>query len=217
MVLGRWLFQRWERMDSRICSATASASRPCSPGTRTGVAVPYGGHELTLFLQDRVRAFDLQRLQAQQIAEHGFLHLRPLLRWAARQVDFAAQHGGRGSNHAGLAFREVDRGEGLLAEHVHGSLRFVIHAGGFERGHATVGERQAGECQIFVRAEQGHAHRLDVDDRTGGQRQDQVQIMDHQVQHDAHIGGSEGVRPGAHGFDVLRTGQVWDALHSRRD
>ena len=34
--------------------------------------------------------------------------------------------------------------------------------------------------------------------------------MDHQVQHDAHIGGSEGVTPGAHRFDVLRTRQMLD-------
>ena len=78
-----WLFQRWARMESRICSATASASRPCSPGHAHRVAVPHGRDELALFLQDRVGAFDLHGFQAEQIVEHGLLHLRTLFGGAA--------------------------------------------------------------------------------------------------------------------------------------
>ncbi len=117
MAWGHWLFQRWARMESRICSATASASRPCSPVTRTGCSVPHGRHELALFLQDGVGAFDLHRFQAQQIAEHRLLDLRTLFGGAVGQVDFSAQHGGRGAEQAGLALGEVDSGEGLLAEY----------------------------------------------------------------------------------------------------
>ena len=57
-------------------------------------------------------------------------------------------------------------------------------------------------------AEHRDAERLHVLDRRLGERQHDVQVVDHHVQHDADVGRAKRVAARARGFDVFRIADV---------
>jgi len=61
---------------------------------------------------------------------------------------------------------------------------------------------------ILVPAEHGEPQGLDLAHPRPRHGQHQVEVVDHQVEHHADVRGAEGEGAAAHGFDVLRIGQV---------
>jgi hypothetical protein len=88
--------------------------------------------------------------------------------------------------------REIDPGEPFGAKHVHTAHRRGVNAAGLQVGHAAVRERHPRLRQIFVAAENGHAQRLDRSHRRPYQGQHQIEIVNHQIEHHADIGGAAG-------------------------
>ncbi len=131
------------------------------------------------------------------------MHLRPLVGLAGRQIDLPGQHLRARFNQFRFTLSKVDRSKCVLGEDLHGPLRLVVDAGCFQVGNTPIGKLEPGHGQVFVGTKQGHAHGIDIDYITAHQREDQVEIMDHQVEHDTDVGRTERVGTGTDRFDVL--------------
>src|SRR5207249_11602167 len=60
------------------------------------------------------------------------------------------------------------------------------------RGHAAVGETQPGVADVLMTAEHTQSDCLDVNHRRPDQRQQEVEVVDHQVHDHADVGRAAG-------------------------
>ena len=73
-----------------------------------------------------------------------------------------------------------------------------------KRRHDAVGEGQPRLGDVVAPRDDRGAGRLDRNDRRAGERQRQIDIVDHQVEDDVDIGGAARPRRPAHAFDQAR-------------
>ena len=99
---------------------------------------------------------------------------------------------------------EIDADEAFRRPHLHPPHRRRVDAAGAEVGDAAVGEGKPRPREVLAAAQHGRPERLHRAHRRTHQRQNEIQIVDHQVEHDAHIGGATGEAAAALAADVLR-------------
>ncbi len=88
---------------------------------------------------------------------------------------------------------------GAVLEHAHLALALVADAAGRHIGHAAVGKADARIGNVDVVGEHARAAAVHADDLAIHQGQNQIDVVDHQIQQHAHIGGArlERGQPGA--------------------
>ena len=79
-------------------------------------------------------------------------------------------------------------------------------AAGGEIGHAAVGEAEPGIGDVLGLAEDGNADGLDTGHSGAHQTEHDIQIVNHQVQHNADVGAAIGEGGKAIGFNEARIG-----------
>jgi hypothetical protein len=90
------------------------------------------------------------------------------------------------------------------------------HATGAEIGDATVLERDAGVGDVLGLGHDRHADGVDALDGGAGQLEDDADVVDHQVQHDADLGTARGEGRQALGGDVTGVGDgLFEVRHHR--
>lgn len=67
---------------------------------------------------------------------------------------------------------------------------------------APVGETEPSVDDVFSFAEDRLSHGVDFAQRRGREREDEIDIVDHQIEHGADIGRAEAKRPLAKTFNV---------------
>ena len=122
--------------------------------------------------------------------------------------------GGFADHDAGF-LEVVEREIGFFAEDADFSFGFEGEAGGGEVGDAAVFEDEADAGDVFVLSEDIDTDGVDVLDGALGEGEDDVDIMDHDVEHDADVGGAEGVRRDALGFH--KAGLDFEPVHGLAD
>ena len=85
----------------------------------------------------------------------------------------------------------------MIGPNLHVADLFVADARGAEVGDATVGELEPGLRDVFMIAENGNTECLNAADRRIGEVERQIEVVDHQIEHDADVGGAEGVSAAA--------------------
>lgn len=98
-------------------------------------------------------------------------------------------------------------GIGRAAEHADLAHAFGADAADGEIRDAAVGETQAGIGDILALAQHGNAHALDADDGRFDEREHDVEVVNHQIQHDADVHGAGWVGREAMAFDELGFGR----------
>src|SRR5439155_2662265 len=73
-------------------------------------------------------------------------------------------------------------------------------------GHAAAFEAKPGVGDIFGRAEYRNAHRVHTHDGRLDEGQDDIEIVNHEIEHHADIGAARGVRREAVGLNEARFG-----------
>ena len=106
---------------------------------------------------------------------------------------------------------EIHRQVAVLREHPHAPLGAHRDARGGDRRHRAVDEADARIGDVGVLAGHRRADRIDALDLARHQRQDQVEVVDHQVEDHRHVGAALLERRDAGGLDVERRAQP--ALH----
>src|SRR5665213_627012 len=79
-------------------------------------------------------------------------------------------------------------------------------AAGGEVGDAAIGEAQAHVGDVLTLAQHGNAHAIHAGDGRFHEREDHVEVVDHQIQHDADVGAARGKRRQAMALDEFRLG-----------
>ena len=103
-----------------------------------------------------------------------------------------------------FARREIGGEVNIAREDPHPPLGPDRYPAGGDGGHRAVDETQAGVGDVLEGAGDRRAHGLDRLDRTVDQRQYQIQIVDHQIQNDRHVGPARLERRDPHRLDIQR-------------
>jgi hypothetical protein len=102
--------------------------------------------------------------------------------------------------------RDVTR-IGRAAEHANFPHPFRADAAGGKIGNAAVGKTQSRVGDVFARAQNGNAHGVHALDRRFDKRENHVEIVNHQIEHDADVRRARGIRRKAMALDELRLGR----------
>jgi len=111
-------------------------------------------------------------------------------------------------DHHQLAGGEVGGQVALFREQAHPAFGLERDAAGGDGGDAAVLEPDAGVGDVLVRAGHGGAQGVHAADRAIDQGQDQVEVVDHQVQDDRHVGTARLERGDAGAFDIQGPGDA---------
>ena len=124
----------------------------------------------------------------------------PLDPRAGEQRDGRTVAAADGGERAGV---EIDGDVRVLGEQAHAALGAQRDAAGDEGGDAAVLESQAGVGDILMRPGDRGADGVDGDDRAGDEGEDEVDVVDHQVENDRHVGAARLERGDAGALDVV--------------
>ena len=116
-------------------------------------------------------------------------------------------------DHGQAAVGEVHRQVAVLGEHPHAPLGAHGDARGGDRRDRAVGEADARVGDVGMLAGHRGADGVHAFDLAGDQRQDQVEIVDHQVEDHRDVGAALLERRDAGGLDVERRAEP--AVHAR--
>ena len=155
-----------------ICIAVSSARSPSSPLTTGGAAVAHRAQERLDFGQQRIALVERVLLDRHL---RGRLHRRRVLLADHRQ-DLLLQ---------------VDRQVGVVLEDAELALLLHADAAGRRVGDAAAVEADARVDDVDLAGEHARADRIDALDRRADQLLDQVDVVDHEIEHDAHVGAAQ--------------------------
>ena len=179
-------------MLSVTISAAASARRPATASTSTGAPSSTDGDERGVFGGERVVVLPRRLLDA----EAG---------------DTRHRRAAPARYHRQPAIGKIHRKVAVLREHPHAPLGAHGDARGGDRRHRAVGEADARIGHVGVLAGHRGADGIDAVDLARHQRQDQVEVVDHQVEDHRHVGAALLERRDARRLDVERRAEP--ALH----
>ena len=155
-----------------ICIAVSSARRPSSPLTTGGLPLAHRAQE----------RFDL-RQQRIALIERILLD-RHLRRRFHRRCVLLADHGQD-------LLLQVDRQVGVVLEDAHLALLLHADAARSRVGDAAALEADARIDDVDLAGEHARADRVDALDRRADQLLDQIDVVNHQIEHDAHVGAAQ--------------------------
>ncbi len=148
--------------------------------------------------------------------EHGVLTASPLAGGHALHINLARQDCVAGQHHRRRAIAKVDSDERLVAPHLHLPAGHVANARSAQMGHAAIGKFEPRLGHVLVLTEHGNAQGFNPGQRRVDERQHHVQIVDHQIEHHAHVGRAEGKSTGPHRLDEARLMQMRHGGRKRR-
>ncbi len=111
---------------------------------------------------------------------------------------------------AEAAIGEIDSEITRRAEDAHPALGAGGDATSGNAGDGTRGEANAGIGDVLLVTGDGRTDSIDAFDLAVGQRQDQVEVVDHEIEHDGNIGAACFECAGAGGFQVERAAGAGD-------
>ena len=168
-----------------------------------------GRGEFPLFVEKGVGLSDGEVSQGKMIAEQAVLEVRSLCGLQRGNIKIIVEQPAGGAHQLGLTRAEINISDAAAADDVHQSPRLPVDPRGKQIGHTAAGKGQSGLRPILIGSEDSRAKGFDRNQLIVGQRKRHIDIVNHQIENDADIGGAAGKGSGAGRVNINRFTQVW--------
>jgi len=160
---------------------------------------------------DGVEGRGIEWFAGQQLVEQVLFEMFSLGAVDGRQVDLSRPHGRRWPHYASGVLGEIDFGITAGRPDPHLSAGLDADPRSRHVRAASVGEAQMSRGHVLGLAQDALPNRVNTGDGRIDEREDDVQVVDHQIEHDADVGRAKRVLAQAGSLEIS------GALNVRRD